>query len=353
LENRADHAGNACPVGWLVGLLAVLLLTLTFAATPVAAQSTADFQAWLQGVRKEAASRGYDRATVNAVLDGVQPVQSILQHDKKQHRAKTPLEDYLARVLKPNTVSAGLQASVRHRDLLRRVEQRFGVQPRFVLAIWGMESLYGTKQGTSNVVPAIATLAYDQRRSSFFRNELFSLMEMVQRGYATADGLKGSWAGAMGQPQFMPSSYIKYARDFDGDGRRDIWRNTGDVFASIANYLAAHGWRNDQTWGREVRLPSGFAGRMGALRDPEAKGCIGIRKLTVRKTLPQWSALGLRNVDGGPLPAVPVQASLIQPDGPGGRAFLVYDNYRATMAYNCSNLYAIAMGLLSDRFWTD
>jgi membrane-bound lytic murein transglycosylase B len=125
------------------------------------------------------------------------------------------------------------------------------------------------------------------------------------------------------------------------------------VFASIANYLAAHGWRSDQTWGREVRLPSGFASRMASLKDPAAKGCVGIKKLSVRKTLPQWSALGIRSIDGSPLPDRPLLASLIQPDGPGGRAFLAYDNYRAAMSYNCSNLYAIAMGLLSDRFWTD
>jgi membrane-bound lytic murein transglycosylase B len=197
-------------------------------------------------------------------------------------------------------------------------------------------------------VQALATLAYDGRRGELFRNELFDALRIVERGHASLDRLKGSWAGAMGQPQFMPSSYLKYAEDFDGDGERDIWSTPADVFASIANYLKGFGWDRGATWGREVRLPSpsdAFLAELGT----RAEGCRAERALSPRRPLVEWAAKGVRTAAGGPLPAADREASLLDA---GGRYFLVYGNYEAILGYNCANAYALSVALLGDRLST-
>jgi membrane-bound lytic murein transglycosylase B len=200
------------------------------------------------------------------------------------------------------------------------------------------------------VVQALATLAFDGRRADYFRRELFNAMKIIDAGHVSAAGMKGSWAGAMGQNQFMPSSFLSYAVDHNGDGRRDIWGTTADVFASSANYLKQSGWRDDQTWGREARLPDGFADRLPELMPKTPpRGCRDLRKLSVEKPLEEWSRLGVRAADGGPLPKRALKASLALPEGPEGPALLVYGNFRATMRWNCSVLFAAAVGMLADR----
>jgi membrane-bound lytic murein transglycosylase B len=244
-------------------------------------------------------------------------------------------------------IRRGQQMAVRHHALLEKVSRQYRVQPRFILAIWGIETRYGAIRADVPLIPALATLAYDARRSTFFRSQLLDALRIVDRGHIELEHLLGSWAGAMGQPQFMPSSYLAYAQDFDGDGRRDIWLSEADVFASIANYLAKHGWRDDLTWGRPVRAP----GRLiAALGEPARRAAPGCRARTSEiKRLSEWQALGVRRADGRALPTRNVKAALVLPDGAEGGAYLVYRNYAAIMAYNCAHLYAVTVGTLADR----
>lgn len=331
------------------GLIFVVGILNPTSAQDVAASTPPDFAPWLEELKQEAIGRGVKRDIVTAALGGLQPVQRILQRDRSQAEFKLTLSDYSSRLLTEDNIAAGRRLLAQHKDLLEAVSTRYGVQPRFIVAIWGMETRYGAITGTEEVLPGLVTLAYDRRRSSFFREQVFAALEMVNRGYIELDGMKGSWAGAMGQPQFMPSSYLAYAQDFDGDGRRDIWSDLGDVFASIANYLARHGWSSDQTWGREVALPPGFQPTLEAFAYRGGKGCKAERAMTVAKILPEWQALGVRLPDGGDLPLRPLPAAIVQPDGTGGPSFVVYDNYRSILRYNCAHLYALTVGMLADR----
>jgi membrane-bound lytic murein transglycosylase B len=327
-----------------LGLALALLL-----APAATAQEAPPFGEWLEEVRGEARQRGISEETIRQALDGIAPVQSILDRDRRQPEFTITFEQYRDRIVSPDNVHRGAALLERHGELLERVAARYGVQPRFIVAIWGIESRYGAVEGTSAVIPALATLAWDRRRATFFRNELMSALEMVDRGYIDLEMMKGSWAGAMGQPQFIPSSYLAYAQDFDGDGRRDIWTNYGDIFASIANYLAQHGWSSDQTWGREVRLPASLRSRWDDLIDGSASGCRAMRTMTQQKDLQDWQALGVRRPDGSALPSRSLPAAIVAPEGPEGPAFVVYRNYRSILRYNCAHLYALTVGILSDR----
>jgi membrane-bound lytic murein transglycosylase B len=233
-----------------------------------------------------------------------------------------------------------------HRRLLDRIERWFGVQRRFVIAIWGAETGYGPYSGDIPVFQALSTLAWDPRRADYFRAELFDALRIVQRGHIDLDSMRGSWAGAMGQPQFMPSSYLRYAFDFDRDGRRDIWGSTADTLASIANYLRAFGWHNGETWGREVALPD-TTGTGGAGGVPHrGEGCPAVRAMSEPRPLVSWAARGVRLLDG-PLPRADLDASLVTTAD--RRAFLVYRNYEAILAYNCSHHYALSVAFLAER----
>jgi membrane-bound lytic murein transglycosylase B len=215
-----------------------------------------------------------------------------------------------------------------------------------MVAIWGVESNFGRFVGVRPIVTALATLAYDARRPGLFRNELFAALSIVDRGLVTLPDLKGSWAGAMGQPQFMPSSYLKYAVDFDGDGKADIWTSEADVFGSMANYLKMAGWTEGETWGREVRLTKAALGRIEKTVPMRPSGCRAVRDLTEARPLSSWKKLGVTLPGGKPLPASSTEASLVR-----GRVrhFLVYRNYHAILDYNCSNSYAVSIGVLADR----
>ena len=294
-----------------------------------------NFEAWLADLKQEARSRGIAEATLARALDGVAPIDRVIELDRKQPEFTLTFEEYLIRVVSEARVEKGRRLLVEHRPLLTEVERRYAVQPRFVLALWGVESDFGRLTGEFNVVGALATLAYDGRRSAFFRKELLDALKILDEGHIAPTAMTGSWAGAMGQNQFMPSSFLAFAVDFDGDGRRDIWASTADVFASIANYLASYQWQSTETWGRPVRLPPRF--------DPTLVG------LEIRKDLHYWRALGVKAADGGPLPQAPMEASIVQPAGPGGQAFLAYDNYRVVMRWNRSLYFATAVGLLADR----
>jgi membrane-bound lytic murein transglycosylase B len=305
-----------------------------------------DFSTWLSGIRLEAAAKGISEPTVARALTNLEPLAVVLERDRSQAELVLSVDEYLQRRLTKKFVRDARLMADRHRDLLKRVAAEYAVQPRFLVAIWGAESNYGRFTGIRPTIQALATLAWDGRRGAFFKSELFNALQIIDRGYIGLDQLKGSWAGAMGQTQFMPSSYLRYAQDFDRDGDRDIWQSPGDIFASIANYLKSYGWDDDQTWGREVRLPKAGALSVTDKIGLRVSGCRAEREMTNRAPLSRFHALGVRAMNGGALPTIDRNASLVHTNR---RSFLVYSNYEALLGYNCAHTYALSVALLADR----
>jgi membrane-bound lytic murein transglycosylase B len=309
--------------------------------------SRPSFAEWLAGVRTEALERGIRPEVVDEALAGIEePLAVVIERDRSQAETVLPLETYIARQISAARVRTGRQMLVRHRALLESIEARYGVPPRYLVAIWGIESNYGQFTGVRPTVAALATLAWDPRRSTRFRRELFDALDILNRGDIELAQMRGSWAGAMGQPQFMPSSYREYAEDFDGDGRRDIWSSPADVLASIANYLHGHGWRAGERWGREVRVSRDAQKTIAAEVARRDGSCSATRDMTVALPLERWQALGVRTAAGGRLPSADMNGSLVAGTS---RRFLVYANYDALLEYNCAHAYALTVALLGDR----
>jgi membrane-bound lytic murein transglycosylase B len=338
---------------WARAAALILALTVLGAAPPQDAPGIAPvpplplppFDVWLAEVRAEAAARGIRADILDQTLTGIEPVSQILERDRTQAEFTFTLDSYLKRRLTPATVRTAREMYKRHRALLQRIGTRYGIDPRLLVSVWGLESNFGRFAGVRPTVPTLATLAYDLRRGPMFRSELFSALEILNRGDIEPERLKGSWAGALGQPQFMPSSYLRYAQDFDGDGRRDIWSSSPDVFASVAYYLQQHGWTRGRTWGREVIVPQVARAAIDGL-PKRGEGCRARRDMSIRQPLNTWRKLGLRTATRQPLPSAPIDASLIRDDS---RAFLVYANYEALLDYNCAHTYALSVALLADR----
>jgi membrane-bound lytic murein transglycosylase B len=307
------------------------LLWLAAAPRPRAAEP---FQVWLDGLRREARGRGIQARTLDEALAGVRPIPAVIEADRRQPEGRMTFTEYRERVVSDTRIGKGRQLLATHRDLLGSVQARYGVPAEVMVALWGIESNFGERQGSYPIFAALATLAHDGRRAAFFRRELLNALEIVDRGHVDAGRMLGSWAGAMGQNQFMPSSYLSYAVDFDGDGRRDIWGSLPDVFASMANYLASSGWDARYVWGREVIVP----------RRVEAAQ-VGLEH---RAPLATWQDRGVRTADGGTLPEAPIRASLVRMDEGTGPSYLVYGNFRALMAWNRSTYFGVSVGLLSD-----
>jgi peptidoglycan lytic transglycosylase B len=316
----------------LVSLLLLLLVGLLMAAPAGAVEE--DFATWLTGLRRDALAAGIRPATLDRALAGIEPIPRVIELDRKQPESTITYAGYLDRVVTPERRKTARERLAENRKLLTEIQRRYGVQPRFIIALWGNETLFGKVTGNFPVIPALATLAYDGRRSAFFRVELLNALRMVDQYDVDPKDMLGSWAGAMGQSQFMPSSYLHFAVSYSGDGKRDIWHRREDVFASIANYLQQSGWRGNETWGRVVMLPAGF--------DPALLG------LTVKKSLADWRKLGVKRADGGRLPVRALQASILRPGGDEGPTILVYDNYRVLLKWNSSNYFATAVGFLAD-----
>ena len=306
-----------------------------------------NFNEWLTALIKEAQTRGYSENLVSETLQGLTPLEHVIQSDRSQAELNPGFDRYLSARLTPTLVKRGKELLAENRSLLRRIENTYNVQGRFLLAIWAMETRYGRITGRVPVFQALATLAWEPRRASYFRGELFDALTMVQRGNIDAKTMTSSWAGAMGQTQFMPSSYLKYAVDFDGDDRRDIWGSIPDTLASIANYLKGFGWTRDQTWGREVKVTAAVRSRINQSIPKRTEGCYAIRNMTIRRPLSDWRRMGVRRVDGGPLPKIDRAAALVDV---GTRKFLVYPNYDAILGYNCAHYYALTVALIADRF---
>jgi peptidoglycan lytic transglycosylase B len=328
-----------------------VVIAFIVVAPPTRAQeppsaSLPPFDVWLAQLRVEALTRGIRPEIVDAAFSDVQqPVAQILERDRTQAEFSLDLTAYLRRRLTKNTLRTAQEMYTQYRDLLESVGKKYGVQPKIITAVWGLESNFGRFAGVRPTIPALATLAYDPRRAPLFRNELFSALETLNRGDIELDRLKGSWAGALGQPQFMPSTYLQYSQDFDGDGRRDIWASQADVFASVAYYLQEHGWTDKMTWGREVKVPKASFAEVKAVPQ-RAEGCRAERALTTPRSLKDWRKMGLRTMGGAPIPTGTTDASLVTD---GSRYFLVYSNYEALLAYNCATSYAISIGMLADR----
>jgi membrane-bound lytic murein transglycosylase B len=308
-------------------------LILCVAAVPALAQP--DFGAWLQELRKEASGKGISEATLDAALTGIEPIPRVIELDRKQPEFTLTFDEYMQRVVPDSRVAKAREKLAENRELLNEVSRKYGVQPQFIVAFWGVETDFGRVTGGFKVIPALVTLAFDGRRSTFFRRELFHALTIVDGGHIKPQDMLGSWAGAMGQPQFMPSSFTGYAVDYDGDGRKDIWTTKADVFASAANYLASYGWRGDKRWGREIALPQGFD--MALVGDKTSK------------PVSEWADLGVVLRDGTPLPKADLKASIIMPVKTGGPAFLTYGNYNVILKWNRSHFYALAVGHLADR----
>lgn len=304
------------------------------------------FDAWLRELRDEARERGIPDRVLNEALDGLEPIERVIENDREQPELAPGFDRYYSVRVTAAVIRQGQQHARTYRTWLGRATEAYGVPAPYLVAIWGIETRYGRVTGSTPVFQALATLAWEPRRADFFRGELFDALTMVSRGHIDARSMTGSWAGAMGQPQFMPSSYLKYAEDFDRDGRRDIWRSTADALASIANYLAEWGWDDERTWGREVRITPEVRERLGEATTRRTEGCFAMRNMTERLPLGDWQRLGIRRADGTALPTIDVMAGLVDTDT---RSFLVYPNYDALLRYNCAHYYALTVALLADQ----
>jgi membrane-bound lytic murein transglycosylase B len=333
-------------------LLSFILLAAWLAApspqqqAEIPADPPVSFDEWKDALIAEARERGYSEALVTQTLSGIQPLPRVIQSDRSQAELVVGFERYYKVRVTPTFLRRGRDMARQHRQLLGRIEDAYDVQRRFILAIWGMETQYGRITGNTPIFQALATLAWEPRRAAFFRGELFDALTIVQKGHIEASQMTGSWAGAMGHPQFMPSSYLKFAEDFDRDGRRDIWRSTADVFASIANYLEEWGWDSAFTWGREVRITPAVRERIEKETTKRTDGCFAMRNMTERIPLSDWQKLGVRTVTGRALPVADVRAGLVTTDT---RTFLVYENYDALLRYNCAHYYALTVALAADQ----
>ncbi|MDP5218065.1 lytic murein transglycosylase [Ruegeria sp. 2205SS24-7] len=295
----------------------------------------AGYDAWVANFRARAPSRGISQPTLERAFQGAGYLPGVIERDRNQTEFKRSLEDYLAIAASDERVSTGKQKLRAHQAVLTRIQQQYGVEPEYVTAIWGLESRYGARRGDIPVVSALSTLAYDGRRGQFFESQLVAALKILQNGDTTPDKMTGSWAGAMGHTQFIPTSYLAYAVDFTGDGRRDIWDDDPtDALASAAAYLRRSGWTPGQPWGVEVQLPPGFntglTGR-GSKRSPG-----------------DWAALGVRDVNGRAVPDYGA-ASVILPAGTSGPAFMIFNNFTVITRYNNSTSYVIGIGHLADR----
>jgi len=305
------------------------------AARPSFAQES--FAAFLQGVRAEARRGGVSQATLDRALAGLQPNERVIELDRRQPEFTTTWAQYRDGRLSATRIEAGRRAYAQNRTLLDAIRTRYGVNGRIVVAIWGMETNYGGFTGNFNVIEALATLAWEGRRATFFRAELLAALRILDAGHVDIGRMRGSHAGAMGNPQFMPTSFERLAVDFDGDGRRDIWDSRADALGSIANYLSTHGWREPAPWGFEVAVPAGFD---TALADH--------RRM---RPVAEWARLGVRRADGSRLPDLAGEWAVVMPGLSRGdtQAFLAGANFMAVRRYNPSNFYATVVGLLSDR----
>lgn len=334
-------------------LLCILstLVSLFFITTSLQAKelTQAGFEQYIVELKDEALTNGFSQSLIDTSFAKVQFHKRAVVADRKQPEKVETLDTYLPKRVPDWKVKKARELYKKHQGILTEIGNKYGVQPRFIVALWGLETNFGKFTGGYNVISALSTLAYEGRREAFFKKQLWAALTILKQGHIVNDDMNGSWAGAMGQNQFMPTSFLAYAVDGDGDGKKDIWKNQIDIFASMANYLQKEGWSDELTWGRQVKLPQNFD---TALAIPKNTGS---RKNWLKawnekeKTLVQWQEIGIRRTDGTNLPNVDIKAALIFPDGDKGRAYLAYDNYKSLMHWNLSYYFVSSVGHLSDR----
>jgi len=332
MVSRFGHDVRALPRLREGAACAFLLLTL-WVATPAHGQS--DFANWLIAFRQDAAAQGISPATLDAALSGVTPVQRVIELDQRQPEFLSTFADYQGKRVTANQVARGRALLAEHAVLLDAVEQKYGIPKSVLVAFWGLETHYGAMLGSLNIPASLATLAWDGRRSEFFRSQLLDALRIIDAGHISAVEMNGSWAGAMGHMQFMPSTFRAYAVDGDGDGRIDLWQSLPDAMNSAANYLKRAGWRAGEPVALEVRLPAGFDWRQA--------------RVAHRLPLAEWAALGVQTMDASALPSVAGRAAIVLPQGWQGPAFMVFDNFDVVMQWNRSVNYALSVAQLAQQ----
>ncbi|GAK86528.1 membrane-bound lytic murein transglycosylase B [Vibrio ponticus] len=316
-----------------------VVLGLTLSSTAMAQDK--DFDQYVEGLKAQALEQGISPQIVDTAFAEVTYKPRAVKADRNQPEKRLTLDEYIPRAVPDWKVKQAKELYKEHQAELTRIGEKYGVQPRFIVALWGVESNFGRFTGNYSVVDALSTMAYDGRREEFFRKELMAALTILDQGHIEVEDMKGSWAGAMGQCQFMPSSFINFAADGNDDGKKDIWNTKADVFASTANYLSQSGWDDTYTWGRQVKLPEGF--------DMNLEGRVEGKE----KSLAEWSKLGITRYEGQALPNVDVKAWLTAPDKADGRVYLVYNNYNVLMKWNRSYYFALAVSHLADRIMLD
>lgn len=337
-------------INYVVASLFIMVVTLTPCKMLLAKTlSEAGFNDYVVELKTEALAQGFTQNLIDNSFAKVKFHKRAVAADRKQPETVETLDTYLPKRVPSWKIKKARKLFKKHHDILTKIGNEYAVQPRFIVALWGLETNFGKFTGGYNVISALATLAYEGRREAFFKKQLWAALTILKQGHISIDKMKGSWAGAMGQNQFMPTSFLTYAVDGDGDGKKDIWQNQVDIFSSMANYLKKEGWNDDLTWGRQVKLPLNFDITLAIPKNT------GSRKNWLKawakseKTLAQWQALGVRRTDGTNLPNVNINAALIFPDDESGRVYLAYDNYKSLMHWNLSYYFVSSVGHLSDR----
>ena len=314
--------------------------------------SETEWNKWINNAKKEALNLGISQLTIDNELNYVKPQKKIILRDRCQPESTITLEEYIYYRVDKARIIAGKNMLKNYKKELELISNHFGIQPRFIVAILGMESYFGRNQGKIKTIEAVTTLAFDRRRSSFYRKQLFAALKILDDKIVSSESLIGSWGGAIGMTQMIPTTFIDSGYDWDGGGV-DIWKSFPDSFASIANYLTSinkNKWLTDSTWGREVLPPKNIEIIYNNLKQINPKGCRAVKSRSIPKNLNEWSKLGFKTIEGKPLPQRnDLEARLIAPDGIKGKIYLVYPNYKNILYYNCSSYYAISVGLLSDK----
>ncbi len=313
------------------------------------AKTQAEFKDYIINLKQEAIAKGYEAKLIDDAFATATYKEKVVSADKNQPEVKETLKTYLPKRVPQWKIDRARKLYAENKDILEQVAKEYGVQARFIVALWGLESNFGAIQGGHNVISSLVTLAFDGRREALYKRQLWAALDILKSGHITLDKFKGSWAGAMGQTQFMPTSFNAYAVDYNNDGRKDIWTTKEDAFASIANYLKQEGWNDSLTWGRQVQLPDNFDSKYILVRGTKTRKQWLEYWNDSERSLADWQALGVRRADGRDLPNVNVRAALVMPDDINGRMYLAYDNYKVFMHWNRSYYFATSVGYLSDK----
>ena len=323
----------------IINLIITIALSNIIYSVNLQADDLSTFEEWLINIENLAVDRGISKNTADNALNNLKKNSRVIELDRDQPEFTLTHEEYLNNTVTESRAIKGKDLYNEHKVLLNKIRTEFGVQERFLLSLWGIETSFGRYTGSFNVVRSLATLSHDLRRRDFFTDELLNALQILDEGHIGTNDMNGSWAGAMGQNQFMPSSFLNFAYDFNEDGKKDIWNTLPDVFASSANYLSQSGWDDNLTWGREVKVTSEI---------DESFIIKSAKKINISKTLKEWSSLGVKQTNGQALPNKEIQAYLIYPDGENGRKYLVYENFKVLMKWNRSLFFGISVGKLSD-----